>query len=291
MSKFLNVLAVVALALSCFGIGYLISTPNDTKVVLPSAIQMPQMEAPGAVRVYSNIQYGADKRQSLDIYLPSGSGNFPVLFFVHGGAWSSGEKETYGSVGYFYAKKGYVTLVVDHRLSPQVIHPAHIEDVAKAFAWTKHTIANYGGDPNKVYLCGHSSGAHLVSLLVTNQKYLTKEGIDRSGIRGVVAISGIYSLGRNINFAGYGYIFPTNEAKKDASPINFIDRGTPPFLLLYADSDITTLGSQATNFNKALQGHGVHSILHCVKGCDHVTVLLDCVTPDHSSKSVLDFMK
>lgn len=291
MKKALNLLTTIVLIISCLGIGYLLSPHEEVRPDV-QMIQMPlAREDHNTVRVLSSIPYGNDKRQSLDVYLPRGKDNFPVMFFIYGGAWSAGNKEMYGSVGYFYAKNGYATVIADHRLSPEVIHPAHIEDVARAFAWTKNNIAVHGGNPGKIYVCGHSSGAHLVSLLATNTKYLTKEGADRTDIKGVVAISGIYSLGANINFAGYGHIFPTKEDKYDASPINFLEKGVPPFVVLYADNDMKTLGSQATRFHRALQVQGITSSLHCVKEKDHTTILLDCVTPDHSSKIVLDFMK
>jgi acetyl esterase/lipase len=287
MRKIFNLVAIIIMIISFCGLEYLIDVHNNAiNIIMPT-----REDTVKTIKILSNIQYGAHKKQSLDIYLPPAGISHKVMFFVHGGAWSSGDKDMYGSIGYFYAKNGFITVLIDHRLSPEVSHPSHIEDVALAFSWTKKNIANYGGNPNNIYICGHSSGAHLVSLLATNKKYLAKEGLSRSDISGVIAISGIYKIGLNLNIAGYGYVFPTKTDKYDASPINFIEEGIPPFLIMYAEKDITTLGRQAINFHKAIKNKGVVHPLYCAKGENHSTILLDCATFDKSSKIIIDFMK
>ncbi len=293
MRKILNLIAVLILVTSCIGIGYILNIQKEVEqAVKPAEIPIKHsFDNKASVKVMSNIAYGGDKRQVLDIFLPAKSGTFPVMIFVHGGAWSSGDRDMYGSVGYFYAKNGYATVIVDHRLSPDVKHPAHIEDVAMAFAWVKSHISNYGGDPEKIYLSGHSSGAHLISLLVTNQRYLVKEGVRKSDIKGITAISGVYSIGTTVSIAGYGHVFPNSEDKYDASPINFIEKDIPPFLIIYAENDLMTLAGQSTSFHKALKAKGVPATIHCVKGENHSTILFDCVTPNRVSKIILDFMK
>src|SRR5262245_63836394 len=103
------------------------------------------------VEVVADIDYykgdDADKiKHKLDLYLPKGQKDFPVLFFVHGGAWKSGDRKLYGKLGETFAKNGVGTVIISYRLSPKVQHPAHIEDVAKAFAWTVKNIAKHGGN-------------------------------------------------------------------------------------------------------------------------------------------------
>src|SRR5206468_9748775 len=117
------------------------------------------------VEVVADIDYykgnDADKiKHKLDLYLPKGQKDFPVLFFVHGGAWRSGAKNFFGvysSIGKFYARRGIGTVVTNYRLSPKVTHPEHIKDVARAFAWTSKNISKYGGDPTALFPCGHSA--------------------------------------------------------------------------------------------------------------------------------------
>lgn len=254
-------------------------------------MDIPTLRQGENVKALLNVQYGEDVRQSLDVYMPPGTDEHPVMFFVHGGAWSSGERKDYRSIGYFYAQKGFVTVLVDHRLSPGVAHPTHIKDVAKAFAWTKHHIQDFHGDKNRVCICGHSSGAHLVALLATNQKYLGDEGFDNSEIEGVIAVSGVYSLGANVVVAGLGGVFPSSQDRKEASPINFIDETTPPFLVMYAENEIVTLGSQSISFHKALKSKKIPANLKYIRGHDHYSIITDCATSSISSKNVLDFMR
>src|SRR5262245_18228170 len=136
-------------------------------------------------------------KHKLDLYLPKGQKDFPVLFFVHGGAWSMGDKRFFGvysSFGKQFAKHGIGTVVTNYRLSPGVQHPEHIKDVARAFAWTQKNIANHGGKADQIFVCGHSAGGHLVALLATDETYLKAVGLGLNTIRGVIPISGVYQV-------------------------------------------------------------------------------------------------
>src|SRR5581483_10396907 len=135
--------------------------------------------AAGAFEVarHTDIPYRTDKdadkeRHKLDVYLPKGKKEFPVLFFVHGGGWKSGNKSWYGALGHAFAQAGIGVVLTNYRLSPQVKHPAHVQDVAKAFAWTCANIGKYGGRADRLFVCGHSAGGHLVALLATDPEYL-----------------------------------------------------------------------------------------------------------------------
>src|SRR5205823_5671892 len=103
------------------------------------------------------------------------------VFFVHGGAWRNGDKSgilgVYSALGRFLVRHGLGAVIINYRLSPAVRHPAHVQDVAKAFAWTHKNIARYGGRPDQIFLCGHSAGGHLVALLATDPTYLKAEGL------------------------------------------------------------------------------------------------------------------
>src|SRR5438132_7046995 len=129
------------------------------------------------VEVVKDLAYDTSKdadsnKHKLDLYLPKGQKDFPVLFFIHGGAWTSGDRRLYGALGHTFAKNGIGTVIISYRLTPQVQHPGHIEDVARAFAWTHQNIAKHGGRADQIFVSGHSAGGHLAALLVTNEKYL-----------------------------------------------------------------------------------------------------------------------
>lgn len=142
-----------------------------------------------------NVPYGEDPLQKLDIYiLPPeakekyGDKNRPVVFYVHGGGWHTGDKAMNLEKGQTYARDGVIYVSVNYRLAPKDKHPKQIEDVARAFAWTRHNITKYGGNPDHIYVMGHSAGAHLVDLLATNDKYLQDVGENLSAIKGVVSL-------------------------------------------------------------------------------------------------------
>jgi acetyl esterase/lipase len=148
-------------------------------------------------------------RQVLDVFGPKRVEGRPVVLFVHGGAWMIGDKCLFGlyrNFGRFLAKNGTVAVMINYRLSPAVKHPEHVKDLARAFAWTRRHIKEYGGDPDCIFLCGHSAGGHLVSLLATNECYLKDADLkltdqDRASIRGVISVCGVYLIPTGDEFA------------------------------------------------------------------------------------------
>ena len=137
------------------------------------------------------------RRHQLDLFLPKGEKDYPVVILVHGGAWMTGDNRCcglYTSVGEYLASQGIGAVLPNYRLSPHVKHPEHIKDLARAFAWTKKHIAKRGGRADQIFLVGHSAGGHLVALLATDEQYLKAEGCTSDDIRGVIGISGVYKI-------------------------------------------------------------------------------------------------
>jgi acetyl esterase/lipase len=233
---------------------------------------------------------GADPiRHKLDVYIPKGEKNFPVLLFVHGGTWKSGNKELYAPLGKLYASKGIGTVIINYRLSPAVQHPAHIEDVASAFAWIYRNIAKYGGDPSNIFVSGHSAGGHLVSLLSCNENYLKKEQLDISAIKGTIAVSGVHVLMPNALFKP---IFTDDKAVvKSASPIEHVHGKHPPFLLIYADKDLLTLEAQSEQMCKKLNDCQCEA--HTVKIADrtHISIITSMANEsDPANQAIIEFI-
>src|SRR5688572_18317152 len=137
------------------------------------------------------VEYPEGKDR-LDLYIPQGVRNAPVIFSLHGGALSMGDRREESFVGQRFAAAGYLTVVASYRLSPQVSHPAHIQDAAAAFAWVKRNIREHGGDPDRIIAIGHSAGAYLAMLLVTDSRYLAAHKLSPSDIKGVVPVSGFF---------------------------------------------------------------------------------------------------
>jgi acetyl esterase/lipase len=138
-----------------------------------------------------------DFRHRLDLFLPKGRDDYPVVVLVHGGAWMMGDNHCcglYPAVAEFLAGQGVGVVLPNYRLSPAVKHPEHVKDVARAFAWARAHIADYGGRPDRLFVAGHSAGGHLVALLATDETYLRDQGLRTADIRGVIAFSGVYRI-------------------------------------------------------------------------------------------------
>jgi acetyl esterase/lipase len=236
---------------------------------------------------------GAHKvKHRLDLYLPRGQKDFPVLFFVHGGAWQRGDKAmlgVYSALGSFYARHGVGAVVINYRLSPAVQHPEHVKDVARAFAWTHKNIARYGGRPDRIFVCGHSAGGHLIALLATDESYLKAEGLSTKAIRGAIALSGVYRIPDRYLASVFG---TDPEVRKQASPIEHARAGLPPFLIIYGDSDYPDCGREPSEaFAKALKDKGDRVETLEVKDCNHYSVYLNTALPDSPvSRAILAFI-
>ena len=213
----------------------------------------------------------ADSKDKLDLYLPDGSdagskrtvptsggAGLPVIVSYYGGALTAGDKNQQAFIGHRFAAAGIATAVVNYRLTPAVMHPGHIEDAAASFAWVKRHIAQYGGDPNQVFIIGHSAGAYLVALLSTDERYLAAQKLSLKDIRGVVPVSAFYWVEK----AGVApdrdkRVWGTDEKVWiDASPAHHLSAHVPPTLILYADGDDEWRRQQNTDMLQALKSAG-----------------------------------
>jgi acetyl esterase/lipase len=149
----------------------------------------------GASRIAQSLPYGPLPRQSLDVYVPKPKpASAPVLIFFYGGAWSSGSKEEYGFVGAAFAAQGFVTIVPDCRLFPEVQFPDFLRDSAQAVRWAQQNATTYGGNPRHVVLVGHSAGAYNAIMLGLDQRFLEAAGVDATAIRAVAGLAGPYDF-------------------------------------------------------------------------------------------------
>ncbi|MFO0878033.1 MAG: alpha/beta hydrolase [Gemmataceae bacterium] len=232
-------------------------------------------------------------KHKLDLYLPKGLKGFPVLFFVHGGAWVHGDKDTFGLYGLFaaaYAKQGIGVVVTNYRLSPAVQHPEHIRDVARAFAWCCKNIERHGGRADQLFLCGHSAGAHLVSLLASDLTYLTAHKLTTSAIRGVIPISGPLVLPPGFMPRVFG---SARDASVNASPIKHVHEKMPPFLILYADKDLPGCDRKPSEkFCKAVRDKGNEAEVVEITGSDHIRIMVSAgAAKDRVYETIVEFIR
>ena len=131
----------------------------------------------------------ADNKDKLDVFMPEGAMNAPMVVYFHGGALQNGTKAIGEGLAQQLAARGIGLVSANYRLSPSVMHPGHMEDATAAFVWTKKNIKSYGGDPNRVFVSGHSAGAYLAALMALDPSYLAAHGMKLSDIRGAVPIA------------------------------------------------------------------------------------------------------
>ena len=147
------------------------------------------------VEITRSIAYGEGARRTLDVYRPSAAAAAPVVVFFYGGSWQSGHKEMYLFVAAALARRGYVIVVPDYRVYPEVRYPDFLDDGARAVRWAKDNAARFGGDPQKLFVMGHSAGAYIAAMLALDGRWLQKVDLapDRD-IAGLIGISGPYDF-------------------------------------------------------------------------------------------------
>jgi acetyl esterase/lipase len=222
----------------------------------------------------ADIPYGKDEKQKLDVYTPKGAKGLPVVVFVHRGEWTKGDKAEVSYKPKFFTENGVVFVSTNYRLYPAARHPAHVADVAAAVRWVHDRIAEYGGDPKKVVLMGHSAGCHLSTLVALDPKYLAAVKLTPADLRGVVAWSGgAYDLVDKVAQGGsyrqhiINAFGPDEAVWKDASPVTHAKNGgtAPPFLFASHEK-----GSPAHQAAERLAG-----LIRDAKGKAEVIVLED----------------
>jgi acetyl esterase/lipase len=219
----------------------------------------------------ADIAFGPDPRQQLDVYTPSPahrSAAMPVIVFVHGGGWDAGSKDRYQFVGMALAARGYIAVLPNYRLFPQVRFPAFVEDTALAVAWTRAHAVELGGDSRHLFLMGHSAGAQIVMLLGLDAHYLRGVGLETGAISGVIGLSGPYDFlpfGRGFNHA----VFDTGTDLKLTQPVHFARGDAPPVLLLYGSADQTVEPRNSESLAAALRAAGGRVTLKRYQGRSH----------------------
>ncbi len=251
------------------------------------------------VAIETDIAYRTDKdadpiKHKLDVYTPKGQKNFPVLMFVHGGAWKSGNKGLYGALGKTFASNGIGTVVINYRLSSKngtVKHPDHINDVAAAFAWVHGNIGKYGGRNDRIFVSGHSAGGHLVSLLATDEQYLKEHKLSAGNIRGVIALSGVYEILPllPVFVDAFGGDAQTCKA---ASPIYQVRGKTSPFLICYGDKDFPTCDKMSGSFCKKLSENKCETEVVEIKDRTHISIMVQLAISanDPCTRAMMDFI-
>jgi acetyl esterase/lipase len=259
---------------------------------IPAAAQSRAVTVVRDIDYVANVEY-RDGKDRLDLYIPQGIDNAPVIFSLHGGALSVGDRAEQRFVGQRFAAAGYLTVVPSYRLSPHVSHPAHIQDAAAAFAWVLRHIGRHGGDPDRIIVIGHSAGAYLAMLLASDSRYLAAHGLSSADIKAVVPVSGFFWVDR----PGVAPDRPKDVWGTDrnvwieSSPARYLRADLPPVLLIDTDGDEEWRQQQTVDFAAALRSTGHRDVtVHKVRGRTHMSVwtdMLDGESEETSSQILL----
>lgn len=219
------------------------------------------------------IAYGTDPRERLDVYAPdSGTpGNRPVVVYFYGGGWQSGHRKDSRNIAEALAAHGIVTVAPDYRIYPQAVFPGFLYDAAAAVRWARDHAHEYGGDPNRIFLMGHSSGAHLASMLATDPRYLATQGIANTSLRGMIGLAGPYAAIPTSD-PHMDEIFPA-ALRAGALPIAFISGDEPPMLLAAGTADTDVDPRNSDRFAEALRAHHDAVVLKKYAGYGHDTII------------------
>jgi len=273
-----------------------------------SAVTFGIANAPAAFGSYertTDIAYGPGNRHRLDVYVPktdaqhdgearpagaavdaSSPNGKPVVVFWYGGSWQTGDRENYRFVGAALAEKGFVAVLPDYRLYPEVKFPEFLDDGARAITWAQQYAQEFGGDPRHIVLMGHSAGAHIAAYLALNREFLATHGAKPEWIAGLVGLAGPYALEPDSRTLHTIFGVPYGEA--DWQPVRFVSREAPPTFLAHGLSDHVVAARHAEKLRDALRMNDVRVEAHLYPGKGHAAPVASFSVPARASAPTLD---
>lgn len=245
-----------------------------------------------AMRSATDVPFGPDTRQRLDVYAPRQAKDqaaVPIAVFFYGGAWDSGRRQEYAWVGKALASRGFLTVIPDYRVYPKVRYPTFLKDGAMAVRWAQDHAAQYGGDPNRIVLVGHSAGAYNAAMIALDRDYLNDAGVDPRHIKALAGLSGPYDF---LPFTDPIAQRTFGEAKDPAAtqPLTFVRRDAPPAFLATGDQDTMVFPRNTTKLAALLRQAGVPVEERHYPGVDHVNMVLALSRPFRGRAPVLEEM-
>lgn len=266
-----------------------------------------------------DVQYSTEFDTRLDVHRPEANvpgdvpdgvpdGGFPVVIFVHGGGWNEYDKQFFAPVGMILSRRNVVTVVPDYTLysgegvpvadtvdpAPPAddpdygIYKLQARETAAAIAWTLENIGDFGGDPARVVVSGHSAGAHLAALALFDERYLAALDHEATEACAFLGLSGVYDIEAQKRFNNEkGEDIPImravmgGEANFDAaSPSTFVRAALPPVTLIHGARDDTVPTSISMLLDGALRGVGATSEFILYPEATHESFLFDALTDD-----------
>jgi len=230
----------------------------------------------------TSATYAPDRGLALDVHRPApGLAGAPVVVFLHGGSWRHGDRLGYRFVGQRLAAAGALVLVPDYRKAPGHAFPDFMHDAAAAVAWARDNASRLGGDPDRLFLMGHSAGAHIVALLATDGRYLAQAGLRPADLAGVVALAGPYDF-LPLTDPELREVFGPEARWPESQPVNFVGGDEPPFLLMHGDRDRIVWPRNSERLAARLAAAGSEARYVPIEGVGHIRILLGLRREDPS---------
>ena len=280
------ILATVLVVFLAAGAGLWIALQRNAPAVLDN---VDTLAGPGSsVERVHEASTGPAAQQRLFVYREKGaSGPLPVFVFFHGGAWAHGDPKDYGFIARNIAPEGYVVVLGGYRMNEPGRYPAMLEDTAAVVGWTYRNIADYGGDPERMVLSGHSAGAYNVVQVALESRWLEEAGVPAHAVRGVVGLSGpydFYPFDPDRSRDAFGSV----GAGPESQPVNHARADAPPMLLVHGEDDITVRIRNSRALEKALSEKGAPVETLYLPGKDHNAPLLALTHPWRRDPTVFD---
>ena len=223
---------------------------------------------------------GHNPRQQLDVYQPTYSALTaklrPVVVFFYGGAWQEGSRGDYLFVAEALTQRGYVVVVPDYRLYPEVKYPDFLHDSAAAVAWAARNADRHGGDRTRIFLMGHSAGAHIAAMLALDSTFLDAQKVSRASVKGLIGLAGPYDF-LPLTEPNVIALFASEPNLALTQPIHYVStsaaKTTPPVLLLHGDDDKRVYPKNSINLARELRAAGVKVELDMLPGLNHTDII------------------
>jgi len=252
-------------------------------------------------QVHRDIAYAQPKheRQTLDVFAPAAGQNHPVIVWVHGGGWTKGDKRGVQEKPRAFTEKGFVFIPINYRFVPKVTVKDMTGDIAKAIHWVHDHAKEFGGDPNSIFVMGHSAGAHLAALVCTDDRYLKAEGLSLAIIKGCVPIDvSVYDIPKRLKEGGtvapetFKAVFGEDESHRELSPVTHVAKGKniPAFLILHV-ADRPDTKAQSNWFADRLTEAGISAKVVAAEGKTHGTINTELgLADDRPTKTLFEFV-
>lgn len=281
-----TVLSIVLLGL----VGYVAiqhAMKNNAVAVLDGADKLLN-GGDGAIRLVADQRYGKDPAQKLEMFVPQGaSGPLPIVVFVHGGSWASGDPHDYRFIARTLCAKGYAVVLAGYRLYPQTQFPGMLQDGAAAVRWVQDNTARLGGDPRRMALMGHSAGAYNVAMLTLDPQWLKAVGLDTQVIRGTAALAGPFDFLPLDSPATINSFGNAPDLAK-TQPVNFVRRDAPPLLLVTGDADTRVRPRNSQVLARRLTEAGVPNEPILLDGVSHEGIIMMFARPFSRDTRAID---